>query len=79
MTKGPSCDVEEVTNLVQNAIQESTCKETRTTLIYNLPVSQVSSFPDLLSKLNEQKNKMEVFNIGLKVTTMEDVFLKYVL
>ena len=41
-----------------------------------MPVSEVGNFPGLFEKLDNAKRDMEVFNISIKVTTMEDVFLK---
>ena len=76
MTKGPGCDNSAVSTLVKGEVEDATLRVTKTELIFNLPVSQVTKFPDLLAKLEETLDELHVGNIGLKVATMEDAFLK---
>ncbi len=79
MTKGPKCSVTNVAQLVTGVISEATHEETKTTLSFNLPVDKQTIFPELLTQLDGKKHEMDIYDIGLKVTTMEDVFLKYII
>ncbi len=76
MTRGPECDIKAAKALVSKEIPGSSMSRTKNELIFNLPVNQVGKFPELFEELDREKNNLNVFNIGLKVTTMEDVFLK---
>ena len=76
MIKGPNCDVENVSTMVKETIQGSSLKITKNELIFNLPVNEVANFPSLFDKLDSALNELDVSNIGIKVATMEDVFLK---
>ena len=76
MIKGPNCDVENVSTMVKETIQGSSLKITKNELIFNLPVNEVANFPDLFDKLDSALAELDVSNIGIKVATMEDVFLK---
>ena len=76
MTKDESCDTQAASALVKNAIHGANLKVTKNELIFNLPVSEIANFPDLFEKLDQAKHSLHVYNIGIKVTTMEDVFLK---
>ena len=76
MIKGPNCDVDNVSTMVKETIQGSSLKITKNELIFNLPVNEVANFPDLFDKLDSALNELDVSNIGIKVATMEDVFLK---
>ena len=76
MIKGPNCDVENVSMMVKETIQGSSLKITKNELIFNLPVNEVANFPDLFDKLDSALAELDVSNIGIKVATMEDVFLK---
>ena len=62
--------------MVKETIQGSSLKITKNELIFNLPVNEVANFPDLFDKLDSALNELDVSNIGIKVATMEDVFLK---
>ena len=76
MIKGPKCDVSEVSKLVKGAIEGVSLKNTKNELIYNLPINEAANFPQLLEKLDGTLHELDVGNIGIKVATMEDVFLK---
>ena len=76
MIKGPNCDVENVSTMVKETIQGSSLKITKNELIFNLPVNEVANFPNLFDKLDSALAELDVSNIGIKVATMEDVFLK---
>jgi ATP-binding cassette subfamily A (ABC1) protein 3 len=76
MTRGENCDVKETSALIKTTIKGVTSRISQTELVFNLPVTEVSQFPTLFEKLDSAKKDLNVFNIGIKVTTMEDVFLK---
>jgi len=62
--------------LLQGASLKSTANGE---LVYNLPTSEAKSFPALFEDLNQNKSRLDFLNLGLSVTTMEDVFLRYFL
>ena len=76
MTKGPDCDVQAVTKLIKENIHGVSVKVTKNELIFNMPVNEVGNFPTLFEALDSNKQEMDIFNISIKVATMEDVFLK---
>ena len=77
MTKGPNCEPSQVSKLVKEEISGATSRVTRTELVFNLPTNQGSKFPSLLGRLETRMSEFDVENIGIKVATMEDVFLRY--
>ena len=76
MTKGQGCDVQAISKMIKDTIHGATLKVTKNELIFNMPVSEVGNFPALFEKLDNAKKNMCVFNVSIKVATMEDVFLK---
>ena len=50
-----------------------------TELTYTLPDDKVSVFPQMLAELEEAKDSLGISGFGISVTTMEEVFIKYVL
>ena len=74
--KGQSCDVQAMSKLVKETIHNAKLKVTKSELVFNMPVNEVGNFPGLFEKLDNAKKDLDVFNISIKVTTMEDVFLK---
>ena len=47
-------------------------------LSYLLNEDHSSVFEAMLSKLEENKNKLDLLSYGVSLTTMEEVFMKYV-
>ena len=45
--------------------------------VYNLPTSSAKDYPALFEDLDKNKLKLDFLNLGLSVTTMEDVFLRF--
>lgn len=76
MNKGENCDVQEISKLVKTAIHGANLKVTKNDLIFNLPVSEVGNFANLFERFDNAKKDLDVFNLSIKVATMEDVFLK---
>ena len=78
MTYGSSCNVEKTKTVVKECIKTSDIKSHASgELIFSLPDSERSSFGDLFKALEKQKNELDISNLGLSITTMEDVFLRY--
>ncbi|XP_067138203.1 LOW QUALITY PROTEIN: phospholipid-transporting ATPase ABCA3-like [Centruroides vittatus] len=76
ISKGSSCNVEEVTNIIQSHIPEaSVLSNLNQELIYSLS-SQPKLFVALFEKLENSFLQLGILSCGVSVTTMEDVFLK---
>ncbi len=43
---------------------------------FMLPISETALFSGLFEKLENLKDKLNILNIGISITTLEDVFLK---
>ena len=41
-----------------------------------LPTEETSKFPQLFAEIEKNKNELGILNIGISVTTVEEVFLK---
>ncbi|KOB66709.1 putative ATP-binding cassette sub-family A member 3, partial [Operophtera brumata] len=68
-----------ITGVVTSFVREATVKEkTIYSLSYNLPSSGSSQFPELFIALEEKKSELGIKTIGVGVSTLEEVFLKYV-
>lgn len=48
-------------------------------LTYILPSDNVSKFPEMLKKFEAKREQLCVSSYGLSVTSLEEVFMKYVL
>ncbi|NWR42116.1 ABC8B protein, partial [Regulus satrapa] len=71
-----SCDLENLTSLVKGYIPNATFSgHTQHELRYQLPLENVSKFPDLFSGL-DSCSEQGIFNYGVSMTTLEDVFLR---
>lgn len=65
-------------DLVKNMVPNSRLNTNLTTEIsFILPTEETSKFSYLLDELDKQKISLNILNIGISVTTVEDVFLKY--
>lgn len=53
--------------------------ENSTLISYSLPTTQNDKLPDMFKSLEELKDQSSIVGIGLSVTTLEEVFLRYVL
>ncbi|XP_048742099.2 phospholipid-transporting ATPase ABCA3-like [Ostrea edulis] len=77
MVKDKSCNVSNVTQLVQShvgsAILES---EISAELSYLLPFDQSKSFSKLFADVEQKKSSLGIQSFGTTATTMEEVFLK---
>jgi hypothetical protein len=65
-------------DLVKNTISGVKLNENLNSEIsFILPVGETSKFSELFNKIDEQKEYLNVKNIGISISTLEDVFLKY--
>ena len=76
MIKGEKCDVSAISSMVKSTIDGARLRVTKNELIFSLPVNEAANFPRLFEKLDSALHEFDVSNIGIKVATMEDVFLK---
>ena len=76
MIKGEKCEVSAISSMVKSTIDGARLRVTKNELIFSLPVNEVANFPRLFEKLDGSLHEFDVSNIGIKVATMEDVFLK---
>ncbi|NWT20072.1 ABCA9 protein, partial [Vireo altiloquus] len=71
-----SCDVENVTSLVKGYIPHAKFSgHSQYELRYKLPLEHVNKFPDLFSGL-DSCSEQGIINYGVRMTTLEDVFLR---
>ncbi|XP_059059591.1 phospholipid-transporting ATPase ABCA3-like, partial [Achroia grisella] len=67
-------DIENIlTSYVTNAAFK---QESFNTLVYDLPSKDSDKFPDMFNALEANRKKLGIENIGVGVTTLEEVFLK---
>jgi ATP-binding cassette subfamily A (ABC1) protein 3 len=77
--KGPNCDVDSVTSLLHEFIPDvSVNQNIGSELSYLLNENHSSVFEAMLSKLEENKANLGLLSYGVSLTTMEEVFMKYV-
>lgn len=63
--------------LVKNIIPDSKVNENLASEIsFVLPSEQTEKFSELFEKLEREKENLNVENIGISISTLEDVFLK---
>lgn len=66
-----------IANLIHSIIPAATLHENLNSEIsFILPAQQTSSFSELFEKLDENKDTLNIENIGISISTLEDVFLK---
>jgi ATP-binding cassette subfamily A (ABC1) protein 3 len=77
IVKGPNCNVDSVTNLLNEFIPKiSIDQDVGSELSYLLSEDQSSVFEAMLSKLEENKISLGLLSYGVSLTTMEEVFMK---
>lgn len=79
IVKGTHCDVSSVTRLLREFIPDiSVNQNIGSELSYLLNEDHSAVFEAMLSKLEVNKNKLGLLSYGVSLTTMEEVFMKYV-
>jgi ABC-type multidrug transport system ATPase subunit len=67
-----------IINTVQSIIPDSKLNSNiNTEISFILPSVNAKKFPKLLEELEQCKESLSIVNIGVSVTTVEDVFLRY--
>ena len=73
------CDVARITNTIQPLIPNAKVKSKMGSLLcYMLPSDQCDSFPQLFDVLERKKQQLCISSIGVSITTLEEVFLRFV-
>jgi ATP-binding cassette subfamily A (ABC1) protein 3 len=77
IVKGPNCHVDSVTQLLREFIPDLNVDQNiGSELSYLLNEERSPVFEAMLSKLEENKNKLGLLSYGVSLTTMEEVFMK---
>ncbi|RUS82911.1 hypothetical protein EGW08_009334 [Elysia chlorotica] len=77
VVKGPKCNVDSLTELVQSHIPTAELESViNTEVSYILPDSESARFPALFTELDDHKDQLGITSFGTSATTMEEVFLK---
>lgn len=80
MVKEPLCDVPIITHVIQSHVPTAEmASNIGSELKYILPHDSSSSFYALFSELEKRKEDLKISGYGASITTMEEVFIKYVL
>ena len=68
-----------IIDLVQGTIPNSKLSSNiNTEISFVLPSEETSKFPKLFELIDKQKEDLRILNVGISVTTVEEVFLRYV-
>lgn len=71
--------VKKICALVKSKVPRSRLKSSLVNEIsFQLPADESYRFPDLFDLLDRYKKDLNILNVGISVTTVEEVFLKYV-
>jgi ABC-type multidrug transport system ATPase subunit len=66
-----------ITDLIKSIIPETVLHENLNSEIsFVLPALQTSKFSTLFEKLDKNKESLNIDNIGISISTLEDVFMK---
>ena len=69
--------VEEITNIVIGQVPNSRLvSNVNSELGFVLPSEESSQFPRLFEILDQRKEELNILNVGISITTLEEVFLK---
>ena len=80
MVKRPDCDVAKVTEIVKDHVPDGVLESNVSAeLSFALPHEESHRFEGLFEYLEDNKNSLGILSYGASVTTMEEVFLKWVI
>jgi ATP-binding cassette, subfamily A (ABC1), member 3 len=66
-----------IIDLVEKTVPNSKLSSNINTEIgFVLPTEETSKFPELFDKIDKMKDELKILNVGISVTTVEEVFLK---
>ena len=78
IVKEPTCNVEALTQVVQSHVPNAQLESNISAeLSYILPQDSSHKFVGLFTELEKESEKLGVASYGASVTTMEEVFLRY--
>ncbi len=79
MVKTPECNVEKVSDIIQSYVPEATIESNvGAEISYILPQESSGAFEGLFTELENNAEQLGVASFGASVTTLEEVFLKWV-
>ena len=79
IVKESSCDVEALTQLIQSHVPEAQLESNISAeLSYILPQDSSHKFEELFTEIETNRKTYGVASYGASVTTMEEVFLRYI-
>jgi len=77
IVKGPQCNVQRLTDLVQRHIPAATlATQISAEVSYLLPFSESAKFEALFKEVESNLSALGINSFGVSATTMEEVFLK---
>ena len=66
-----------IIKLVQKVVPESKLTSNlNSEMTFTLPTNESAKFPYLFNKIDKRKEELKILNIGISVTTVEEVFLR---
>ena len=76
-TKEYDASTNRIINMISDTIPNSKLSSNvNSELSFVLPTDMSAQFPDLFLKLDQEKDQLNILNIGISITTVEEVFLK---
>lgn len=76
ITKQVGCNIDQVTNLVQQYVPECSLMNIETQIIYNLPARKRNQFGSLFSALEFQKQNFKLTSVKITNPTTGDIYPK---
>ena len=78
LVKKDGCDVQRITSVIESYVPEARMEsDVAAELTYILPHDSKAQFQKLFSHIEEQSEDLGISSYGASVTTMEEVFLRY--
>lgn len=79
LVKTESCDIDVVTKLVHQYVPSAKLESNVSSeLSYSLPSESAAAFEELFTILENDHERLGIESFGASVTTLEEVFFKYV-
>ena len=79
IVKEPDCDVDLITEKILTHVPKAEIEsDVSAELSYILPNESKAQFQELFNELDESKSALKISTYGVSVTTMEEVFIKFV-
>ena len=68
-----------IIKLVQKIVPNSKLSSNlNSEIMFTLPAEDSNKFPNLFSKIDKKKDELKILNVGISITTIEEVFLRLV-